>query len=74
MLIGNKTDLEGRQVTTEEGLQCAKKNGMIFIETSAKTRTGVAESFNEVVSKVLESKLIDDVFLAEKRKNIKTLG
>lgn len=46
---------------------------MMFIETSAKTRIGVTEAFNEIVHKVLESDLINDVCLAEKRKNIKTL-
>jgi hypothetical protein len=37
-LIGNKSDLEHRRaVTYEEGEQFAKENGLIFLETSAKT-------------------------------------
>merc|ERR1719158_1333825 len=42
MLIGNKSDLEHRrQVSTEEGKQFAEENGLIFIETSAKTAANV---------------------------------
>ncbi len=45
-LIGNKSDLEHkRAVTTEEGETFAKENGLIFLETSAKTATNVEEVF-----------------------------
>ncbi len=38
LLIGNKIDLkENRQVTTEEGTEYAKANGLFFWETSGKT-------------------------------------
>merc|ERR1711998_306148 len=38
MLIGNKADLDSRrQVSSEEGERFAKENGLIFLETSAKT-------------------------------------
>jgi Ras-related protein Rab-2A len=38
MLIGNKSDLEHRRaVSTKEGEQFAQENGLIFLETSAKT-------------------------------------
>ena len=38
MLIGNKCDLESkRQVSKEEGEKFAKENGLVFMETSAKT-------------------------------------
>ena len=37
-LIGNKSDLnESRDVTYEEAKQFADENGLLFIETSAKT-------------------------------------
>jgi len=46
MLIGNKCDLENRrQVSTEEGERFAKENGLIFMETSAKTAFNVEEAF-----------------------------
>lgn len=46
MLIGNKCDLDARrQVSTEEGERFAKENGLIFMETSAKTAFNVEEAF-----------------------------
>lgn len=44
MLIGNKCDLDARrQVSTEEGDRFAKENGLIFMETSAKTAFNVED-------------------------------
>jgi hypothetical protein len=44
ILVGNKIDLEAnRQVTREEGETFAQKNGLYFIETSAKTAENVDE-------------------------------
>jgi Ras-related protein Rab-2A len=47
MLIGNKADLadQKRRVSTEEGERFAKENGLIFMETSAKTALNVEEAF-----------------------------
>ena len=51
----------------------------MFIETSAKTKIGVQEAFEELVNKVnrkvllvqiVESPLIKDISLEEKRRNI----
>lgn len=44
MLIGNKSDLEHRRaVSYKEGEQFAKENGLIFLETSAKTAANVED-------------------------------
>ena len=44
MLIGNKCDLDQRrQVSQEEGERFAKDNGLIFLETSAKTAFNVED-------------------------------
>lgn len=44
MLIGNKSDLESaRQVTYADGEAFAKKHGLHFLETSAKTAENVEE-------------------------------
>ncbi|MCO5587638.1 hypothetical protein L7F22_041588 [Adiantum nelumboides] len=53
MLIGNKCDLAHRRaVTFEEGQQFAKENGLIFMETSAKTAQNVEEVFISTASKI----------------------
>jgi len=46
MLIGNKCDLEHRrQVSPDEGKKFADDNGLMFLETSAKTAHNVEEAF-----------------------------
>ena len=51
LLIGNKSDLAfQRQVSFAEGESFANKNGMIFLETSAKTDSRVTEAFNKSAS------------------------
>ena len=44
ILVGNKKDLE-RKVLFDEGNNFAKKEGMLFFETSAKTGEGVVDMF-----------------------------
>lgn len=47
LLIGNKTDLESeRQVSTEEGAKFAAKEGLSFLEISAKEYKKVEGTFN----------------------------
>jgi Ras-related protein Rab-18 len=41
-------------VTRSEGEELARKSGTLFIETSAKTTTGVRDAFEELVQKVNE--------------------
>ena len=53
MLIGNKADLESRrQVTFEEGKKFAEENGLIFLETSAKTAQNVEQAFVDTATKI----------------------
>ncbi|XP_065896721.1 ras-related protein Rab-18-B-like [Dysidea avara] len=55
MLVGNKIDKSGRDVERQEGMQFARRNSMLFIESSAKTRDGVQEAFEELVHKILQT-------------------
>lgn len=48
-IAGNKCDLDNRQVTEEEAREFSFKRGAIaYVETSAKTGTGVLELFTKV--------------------------
>lgn len=50
ILLGNKIDLENeRKVSTSEGLEVAKKLNIPFLETSAKKRVNIDESFITLV-------------------------
>merc|ERR1712157_220759 len=55
MLIGNKADLERREVSFEEGAQFARDNGLVFRETSAKTAQNVEEAFIQTAQKIYEN-------------------
>ncbi len=56
ILIGNKCDLDQkRQVSKEEGERFAKENGLIFMETSAKTAENVEEAFLETSKSIYEN-------------------
>lgn len=54
LLVGNKVDCP-RQVQRSEAEAWAKSKGMLFMEASAKTKEGIAQVFNEVVQKILET-------------------
>eukprot|EP00979_Chaetoceros_neogracilis_P008776 scaffold1969_cov226-Chaetoceros_neogracile.AAC.2 len=56
MLIGNKNDLEHRRaVSYEEGKAFADTNGLIFMETSAKTAFNVEQAFINTAEKIHEN-------------------
>ena len=59
VLVGNKIDLkENRDISFDEGKELANRNGIIFMETSAKTGEGVEEIFKKTVQEI--SRKIED--------------
>ena len=54
VLVGNKSDIEKREVTKEEGEELAKKYNISFFETSNKTGQNVEESSMELINKIIE--------------------
>lgn len=54
LLVGNKID-QARVVQREVADEWARSRGMLFMEASAKTKEGIAQVFNEVVTKILEN-------------------
>ena len=54
IIVGNKIDLEKRQVEKEEGEEFAQKMGFKYRETSAKTGEGTKEVFQEIFKDIYE--------------------
>ncbi|XP_020722809.1 ras-related protein Rab-18-like isoform X1 [Bombus affinis] len=55
MVVGNKIDLPNREVSTEEGLQFARRHQTLYIESSAKTADGIKCCFEELVQKIIQT-------------------
>jgi small GTP-binding protein len=53
VIAGNKSDIEGREITFDDGEKFARENGYTYFDTSAKTGAGVEETFTFVAEKVL---------------------
>ena len=59
-LAGNKLDVEGRVVEKEEAAAFAEENGIIYMETSAKTAQNVRELFLAVARKLPRNETVQD--------------
>lgn len=71
ILVGNKCDLiEERQVSTEEGAAYAKSNGLLFLETSAKTGENVDEAFLQLAKEIYQKMrrgILDSTIVSKKK-------
>lgn len=74
MLIGNKSDLEHRRaVSTKEGEIFAQENGLIFLETSAKSAANVETAFIKTAENIYE-KIKEGVYDPSREGNGVKLG
>lgn len=55
MVVGNKIDLAPRTVSQGEGDTFSKQVGALFVESSAKTCTGVERAFEDLVRRILRT-------------------
>ncbi|KXZ46634.1 hypothetical protein GPECTOR_42g845 [Gonium pectorale] len=56
MVVANKVDLGSqRQVSSEEGHEFARRHGCLFVETSARANLAVAQAFEELLLKILDT-------------------
>ena len=55
ILIGTKCDLDKREVSEEEGQNLGQQYGYKFLETSAKDNININETFETLVSEILDN-------------------
>ncbi|KAJ8951893.1 hypothetical protein NQ318_019871 [Aromia moschata] len=55
MIVGNKIDVDNREVSREEAMKFARRYQTLYIEASAKTRDGVQTAFEELVHKIIQT-------------------
>lgn len=65
--------VENRVVSKDEGIKCARKYQMMFIESSAKTREGVQCAFEELVEKIIQTPGLWEM-TGDKKKGIQVSG
>ncbi|XP_066152454.1 ras-related protein Rab-18-B-like [Euwallacea fornicatus] len=55
MIVGNKIDVEKREVSREQAMAFARRHQTLYIEASAKTKHGVQSAFEELVHKIIQT-------------------
>jgi GTPase KRas len=74
VIIGNKCDLASqRAISSAEGLTWARARGMGFMETSAKLKVNIEETFDLIVRRVVEARMGHELVRQFSRTNEKTV-
>jgi GTPase SAR1 family protein len=60
VLIGNKCDVDNREVTTEEGQGVANEFNLKYFETSALSNLNIDDAFNYLTQEILRLKDFKD--------------
>ncbi len=60
ILVGNKCDLDERQVSAEEGQNLAREFGILFYEASAYKDININETFESLVGEIISKKEPED--------------
>ncbi|XP_050307124.1 ras-related protein Rab-18-B-like [Anthonomus grandis grandis] len=55
MIVGNKIDVDRREVTREQAMAFARRHQTLYIEASAKTKHGVQSAFEELVHIIIQT-------------------
>ena len=55
-MVGNKIDKDEHAIDRKEAKEMAKRNGLFYVETSAKTSEGIAKLFEKIAEEILKSK------------------
>ena len=55
IIVGNKSDVNDRKVTYEEGKKYAESKGYNFYETSAKSGENIEEAFNDIFEQLYKT-------------------
>lgn len=60
ILVGNKCDLQTRNVSLEEGQQLAQTYKLSFYETSAKTGQNIEQAFTKLASQIIQQQKAEE--------------
>ena len=74
ILVGNKCDIDNRQVDTEEGRRLADKYGIPFFETSAKSGINIEDTFMTIARDIKNKILLNETTQGNDTKKISAGG